>query len=285
MVAVLLCLACLLFSSCEYDLENAFYRADDTDARTRVCYTLSDSETPHPSSELYTIAVFSDIHFGGKSSTRHEQDFLNWLEKSKEEGKCPEFCFCLGDITEHGKKSEFEAYNEFCKKVESLLGDGKVYNVLGNHDLYNNGWDNYKEMIFPYKSMYTFKTKTFSWYCIDSASGTLGKNQYDTLKSLFANDSAPKIILTHVPAYSNPLNYMGYFSFQNTYESDMLLTLYSKNNVKSVFSGHIHQSYKNYFNNFVEITVPCITQSNQWSLITIDENKGTVSELVIHGGE
>ena len=93
MVAVLLCLACLLFSSCEYDLENAFYRADDTDARTRVCYTLSDSETPHPSSELYTIAVFSDIHFGGKGSTRHEQDFLNWLEKSKEEGKCPEFCF------------------------------------------------------------------------------------------------------------------------------------------------------------------------------------------------
>ena len=283
MVTVLLCLACILFTSCEYDFQNAFYRSKDTDSRTKTCITLDDSQIPHPSSDIYTVAIFSDIHFGGKQATRHEQDFLNWLTKAKADGNCPEFCICLGDIAEHGKESEFATYNKFCGQVEAILGDGKVYNVLGNHDLYNNGWNHYNQMIFPNSSFYTFKTKKFSWYCIDSASGTLGKKQFDKLKALFAQDSAPKIIITHIPAYGNPLNYMGYFSFQNTYETDMLLTLYSKNNVKIVTCGHIHQSYKNYFNTFVELTVPSITESNQWTVLTINENDGSVSELLISG--
>ena len=283
MVAVFLCLACLLFTSCEYDLQNAFYRSDDTDTRTSVCHTLNDADTPHPFNDIYTVAIFSDIHFGGKNGSRHEQNFLDWLEKSKAEGNCPEFCICLGDIADHGKRSEFAAYTDFSRKVEAILGNGKVYNVLGNHDLYNNGWDDYHELIFPYESFYTFKTKQFSWYCIDSASGTLGKKQFDKLKRLFSQDSSPKIVLTHIPAYSNPLNYMGYFSFQNTYECDMLLTLYGRNNVKMVVDGHIHQAYKNYFNTFIEHTVPSISESNQWTVLTINEKDGSVKEELISG--
>ena len=57
----------------------------------------------------------------------------------------------------------------------------------------------------------------------------------------------------------------------------------SKNNVKIVTCGHIHQSYKNYFNTFVELTVPNITESNQWTVLTINENDGSVSELLISG--
>lgn len=284
MVIILIFAACLLFSSCQYDLQNAFYRAEDTDARAKTCHTLKDSDIPHPSSDVYTVALFSDIHFGGKS-TRHEQDFLDWLTEAKNNGNAPEFCICVGDVAEHGYKKEFTAYNEFSKQIEVILGGGKVYNVLGNHDLYNNGWDDYHQMIFPYESFYTFKTKTFSWYCIDSASGTLGRKQFDMIEELFENDPSPKIVLTHVPAYSNPLNFMGYYSFQNTYEADMLLTLYSKNNVKMVISGHIHQSYKNYFHNFQELTVSSITESNRWTVLTIDEKNGTVSEQQIFGAE
>ena len=282
MVVIFVLLACLLCTSCEYDLQNAFYRSEDTDARAKNCLTLNDSDCPHPASDVYSVAFFSDIHFGGKN-TRHEQDFLDWLNETKKNGEAPEFCVCVGDIAEHGLKKEFAEYNEFTQKIEAILGHGKVYNVLGNHDLYNNGWDNYKQMIFPYSSFYTFKTKTFSWYCIDSASGTLGKKQFDTIEKMFKNDPSPKIVLTHVPAYSNPLNFMGYFSFQNTYEADMLLSLYSKNNVKMAVSGHIHKSYKNYFHSFQEITVSSITESNRWTVLTIDERNGTITEQQICG--
>jgi 3',5'-cyclic AMP phosphodiesterase CpdA len=284
MVTVILCLICILFTSCQYDLEHAFFRAGDTNERTNTCYTITASESPDASLEAYSVAVFSDIHFGNKTvKQRHEQAFLDWLQETKANGTAPAFCICLGDIAEHGQEEEFKAYNEFVAKVEALLGSGKVYNVLGNHDLFNNGWEDYKKLIFPYKSFYHFKTKQFSWYCLDTASGTLGRKQYETIKKMFQNDPSPKIILTHIPAYSNPLNSMGYFSMQNTYEADLLLTLYSNSNVKLVLNGHIHEPYKNYFNSFLELTAPGITQTNSWTVISIDENAGTISEKMVFG--
>lgn len=283
MVTVILCLICILFTSCEYDLEHAFFRAQGTDERTKSCYTLTAAEAPDATLESYSVAVFGDIHFGGKNTIRREQAFLDWLEESKADGTAPAFCICLGDITEHGQKEEFEAYNEFVQKVEALLGTGRVYNVLGNHDLFNNGWEDYSKLIFPYKSFYYFKTKQFSWYCLDTASGTLGRKQYEKIKTMFEKDPSPKIVLTHIPAYSNPLNSMGYFSMQNNYEADLLLTLYSNSNVKLVLNGHIHEPYKNYFNSFLELTAPGITQTNSWTVISIDENAGTISEKMVFG--
>lgn len=276
-----LCLLCILFNSCKYDLYSAFYRANNTDARTKSCHKLLPEASPDATLDTYSVAVFSDIHFGAKNSIRHEEAFLAWLQECKDEGNCPEFCICLGDIAEHGLKKEFEDYNAFVKKVETLLGDGKVYSVLGNHDLFNNGWQHYHSMVFPYESFYTFKTQTFSWYCLDSASGSLGLKQYEKLEKLFAADPAPKIVMTHIPAYSNPFDSLGYFSSQNTYEADMLLTLYAKNNVKLVLNGHIHQPYTNDFNSFLEITVPGINETGRWSVITVNEKKGTISETII----
>lgn len=283
MVIIALFIVCLLFSSCEYGPQDAFFRASNSDNRTKTYYELELSQCPAPSSDVYTVAVFSDIHFGKKQVTRREQVFLDWLVKMKENGTAPEFCICLGDIADHGYKSEFEDYVEFTQQVEQILGTGRVYNVLGNHDLYNDGWNHYSKLVFPYKSLYGFKTKTFSWYCIDSASGTLGSKQYKKIKELFENDPAPKIVMTHIPAYSNPMNNMGYFTFQNTYEADMLLSLYAKNNVRLVLNGHIHKAYKNYFNNCLELTVPSITEQNRWTVITVDETNGTIKEEVVHG--
>ena len=283
MVTVILFMICILFTSCAYGPEDAFFRESNSDNRTKTYYELDLTQAPVPSSDVYTVAVFSDIHFGKKNETRREQAFLDWLQKSKENGTAPEFCICLGDIADHGLKEEFNQYLEFTKQVEQILGTGKIYNVLGNHDLYNDGWDYYSKKIFPYKSLYGFKTKNFSWYCIDSASGSLGSKQYKKIKKLFENDPAPKIVMTHIPAYSNPLNDMGYFTFQNTYEADMLLTLYAKNNVKLVLNGHIHKAYKNYFNNCIELTVPGITEQNRWTVITVDEVNGTIKEESVRG--
>lgn len=281
MVAIIVCIACLLFTSCEYGPQDAFFRASNSDNRTKSFYELENSEAPHPAGDVYTVAVFSDLHFGKKDETRHEKDFLDWLEQAKVDGNAPAFCICMGDIADHGLKSEFEDYLDFVEKVEAILGEGRVYNVLGNHDLYNDGWNSYSKMCFPYKSFYGFKTKTFSWYCIDSASGSLGSRQYKKIKALFDKDSAPKIVMTHIPAYSNPMDSLGYFTFQNTYEADMLLTLYAKNNVKLVLNGHIHRAYKNYFNHCIELTVPSTTTAGKWTVLTIDESNATVKEELV----
>ena len=278
MVAVIICLACLLFTSCGYGVDEAFYRPAPVADRASSIYELPEADAPKITGDEYTIAVFSDIHFGKPDETRHEEDFLAWLEKMKAEGTLPAFCICLGDIADHGKDSEFAEYEAFTKKIEAILGTGKVYGVLGNHDLYNTGWKNYQNRVFPYKSLYHFKTKTFSWYCIDSASGSLGKKQYNLLENAFKNDPSPKIVLSHIPVYGNPLNNMGYFTFQNSYEADMVITLFIKSNVRVLLTGHIHTANKNYFNDCMELTVPPITKDNKWTVLTINENSATVKE-------
>ncbi len=282
MVVILLCL-CLLFTSCAYGPEEAFYRYSSSNKRTQSICELAAPDIPVPDSEVYTVAVFSDIHFGKKKETRREQEFLDWLQKEKDNGTAPAFCICLGDIADHGLESEFKEYVSFSQKVENILGSGKIYNVLGNHDLYNDGWEHYRRLIFPYNSIYHFNTQSFSWYCIDSASGTLGKKQYKKIQKAFEEDSAPKIVMAHIPVYSNPLINLGYYTFQNTYEADMLLTLFAKSNVKLVLNGHIHKAYKNYFNNCIELTVPSITSENKWMVITIDEQNANIKEELING--
>ena len=282
MVVILLCL-CLIFTSCSYGPEDAFFREANSNKRTQSICELGQTDVPIISEDVYTVAVFSDVHFGKKKAVRHEQEFLDWLQKEKDNGTAPAFCICLGDIADHGLESEFKDYVDFSKQVEAILGTGKIYNVLGNHDLYNDGWEHYSKLVFPYKSIYHFNTKGFSWYCIDSASGTLGKKQYQKLKKAFENDSAPKIIMTHIPIYSNPMNYLGYHTFQNTYEADQLLTLYAQNNVKLILNGHIHKTYQNYFNNCIELTVPSIIKDNRWMVITIDEQNCSIKEESVHG--
>lgn len=281
MVTVLLCLACLLFCSCDYGLDEAIYRPSPVNERATSLYELSGQEAPAIDKDVYTIAVFTDIHFGKPDESRHEQDFLNWLQEMKDKNTLPAFCICLGDIADHGKAEEFKKYEAFTQKIEAILGTGKVYGVLGNHDLYNNGWKNYKTHVFPYKSLYHFKTKTFSWYCIDSASGSLGKKQYELLEKKLKKDKAPKIIMSHIPVYGNPLNNMGYFTFQNSYEADMLISLFVKNNVKLLLTGHIHRPNKNYFKDCMELAVPPLTKDNKWTLITIDEKNASITEEFI----
>ena len=278
MVELIICLVCLLFSSCKYGVDEAIYRPSPVNTRATQLYELNASQAPVINDDVYTIAIITDIHFGKPGTTRHEKDFLDWLEQMKQNGSLPAFCVCLGDIADHGKAEEFLEYQNFTKQIEDILGNGKVYGVLGNHDLYNNGWQNYKSYVFPYESFYHFKTKTFSWYCIDSASGSMGKNQYTILEQKIKNDKAPKIILSHIPVYGDPLSNMGYFTFQNSYEADMLITLCVNNNVKLLLSGHIHRPNKNYFKDCMELAVPPITKDCRWTVLTIDEKNASIKE-------
>ena len=281
MVTLLLCLACLLFTSCDYGLGEALYRPDPVNTRADCIYELTAEQAPEVTKSRYQVLVFSDVHFGKKNADRHEQDLLQWLKAKKENGTCPEFCICLGDIADHGTEDEFLAYVDFSKAIEEILGSGRVYGVLGNHDLYNKGWKYYQSYVFPYKSFYHFKSKNFSWYFTDSAGGSMGKNQYTQLVNAFNNDDSPKIVFSHVPIYGDPYTNMGYFTFQNSYEADTILTLYVNSNVKMIVNGHIHKPHKNFFKSCIEFTLPSLTEDNEWLLLTIDEDEASVKEELI----
>jgi 3',5'-cyclic AMP phosphodiesterase CpdA len=271
----LLAFASVLLSSCAYGIYNFFGR-DDT-VRTRA-----ESLTPIPApSEVlatdtaYTVAVITDVHFGADKSRGVDDAFLLWLDGLQGTSDFPKFVLCLGDIAEHGYESEMNDYNAFCTRIRAY--NLEVYTVLGNHDLYNNGWKHWKKIVYPGTSFYHFKTNNFSWYFLDTGNGTLGTHQYKVLIDALENDRAPKVVCMHYPVYAQ-----GYFYYclQDSTERNLLIAYFADNNVKLLLDGHTHEY--NYTDlGFIEYNVPGFLEKGQWALVSVDETAGTVTEKLV----
>jgi 3',5'-cyclic AMP phosphodiesterase CpdA len=298
----------MTFSSCvkDYGMDEFIARENDVNARstniTDVPIPVKNPEfrdyltanhplisVPDPLPSKYNVLILSDIHFGANSD--HPDlpldKFRAWLAPLKEandtsvpvEQRKPLFCLCLGDSVESGAKSEYKDFARFI--TDELESKGiPVYSILGNHDHLNNGWVLWKEKIKPHTTYYRFKTKTFSWYFLDTASGTMGASQMrDFVKNAKA-DPNPKLVFTHYPIYGGGGNF--YFSLSDPHERALLIDTFAKTKVKLVAEGHQHTGSSHNFGSFQEKNVSAFRDEGSWHILTVnepvdDENAATVS--------
>lgn len=277
----------ILFTICisgckyySYGMEEFLYRSGTVEKRTASVLELEDSDVPVvPTEGSYNILVITDVHFGAEKSEEYRKKlsaaFINYVKNIPAAEK-PLFCICLGDISEYGLKSQFESFNQFVNKLSDL--GIKTYSILGNHDLYNSGWHAYKDTIFPFTSFYYFKTDVFSFYFIDSASGSLGKNQMNILENILIKDLNPKIVSSHIPIYANDFFY---FSMQNSMERNLLISMMAENNVKAFFDGHTHHSNSFNMGNFTEYNIPGFLEKNEFGIITLNQDDVSVSVKIV----
>ena len=234
--------------------------------------------------------MITDLHYGAGWGEDNERDFLNWLEQRFESGdaeKIPRFIVNLGDTADGGHRSEFKDYVAFENRVKALaaekLGDSdyKIYSILGNHDLYNNGVEPYEDLCYPYISSYYFNISLsgFGFYFLDTANGTMGTSQLEDFKNKISSDSRPKIIFTHYPIYAGAGKYL-LMRLQNTLERNMLLSYFAKYNVKQVYEGHIHARTWFDFTKFREDVIQSFRYGAA-AVFTVNESKGTVSTEII----
>ena len=284
LLKIILILWAFGFSSCKYytyGLEEFLYRSGTVEKRTESVLELTGHDVPVvPNEGNYNFLIVADIHFGHQVY-KNDVDWLitsvtDYLNTIPEDEK-PLFCICLGDIAEHGLKSEFDDFTKFVNKLNEL--GIKTYSVLGNHDLYNSGWRIYKDVIFPFTSFYYFKTDVFSFYFIDSASGSLGKSQMNKLENLLTKDEKPKIVATHVPLYAD--GYF-YFAMQNTTERNLLISMLARNNVKAVLSGHTHSMNFTNLGKFTEYNFPSVITYNDIGIVTVNQSDNSVYAKVIN---
>ena len=267
-------LTVLSLTGCSYGLDELIHRQMGIETRADKLTTISADQVPSTTAdEEYTVLIITDVHFGG-SLERFDEEFI---EEIKNLSPRPKFCVSLGDSVEHGIASEYERYNtELTDKLEAL--GIPVFNVVGNHDLFNTGWENYEVYNYPYTSFYTFKTSSFSWYFLDTASNTLGATQYLRLVEAFEDDSAPKIVFTHTPLYSNGTLY---FVMQDSEERNKLISLCSKNSVQYYFVGHSHRNTTKQLGSFIERNLPSYVHTKSYGLLTVNEGtKTTDFELI-----
>jgi 3',5'-cyclic AMP phosphodiesterase CpdA len=275
-IAVLALLITLTVVGCKFGLEEAFFRPNGVNERSKELTTLTLPSSVTSSaiyqSGKYCFMILTDVHYGAGYDVP-EQQIFNWLDSfdtastTEEQNKKPLFCAVLGDISNTGNREDFAAFNTFQDKLERK--GIPVYCIVGNHDLLNSGWNYWKYSCNPHTSFYCFKTSTVSWYFTDTGSGTMGSAQFSALEAAFKNDSNRKLVFSHYPLYGGGTG-IPIFSIGNTKERAKIIDLYAENNVKYVFEGHWHIGGEYDFGKFKEFAGKTL-KSGKWYLVSIDE--------------
>ncbi|MGP1458572.1 MAG: metallophosphoesterase family protein [Treponema sp.] len=275
----------LVLSGCglnSYGLNEFLVRNPDVKTRTKRLEKLSSTDAPTvtPDSDgKYRVLVITDVHFGAeklpKNGPRYDDEFFTWLNTFTPK---PQFCVGLGDMAEHGWEEEFERYKAFTDRLESAHGI-KTFNAVGNHDLYNSGWTYCKEYLYPFKALYYFEAGGFSWYFIDTASGSLGATQMRLLRKTMQSDPKPKVVMSHFPLWANG---HFYFSLQDSLERNVLIANFAENGVKAALTGHTHVEKTAGFGRFTEYNHPGFYAKAGWGIITVDPVKQTVRSEIYY---
>lgn len=276
-----------LLASCKYGFYLGLFDEDDVDERTSSLKKLADLSFD---ADVFSFVIVSDVHFGS-SASRDNAAFFEWYKNALESAeieKKPRFLVCLGDSADKGYKSEFEEYNEFLREIESMESSYwgksiKSLTILGNHDLYNNGWENWKTQVYPYTAYYSLVLNgksggSVSLFFLDSANGTLGVDQLESLESEICADVNPKIVFSHYPVYAGGNLLM---TLQDTTERSLLLTWFSKNNVRYVFAGHAHKNYGFSHSSFREDVTASYVFNRYFRLVTVNTVTGNVSSELL----
>lgn len=246
--------------SCRYDF-SLFPRDASVEKRSPSFSELTDgtngiSETKPgiPANGKFSIILIGDTHFGRDGwfkPHRNEDPFYVKLASVAETYNTKGFPICfginVGDNSDSGKQSEFDD-NKFCEtKISEILkdkynsADGRTYSVVGNHDLYNDGWSNWKKNTYPHTSTYYFTLNgigcNLSFYFLDSGSGLLGEKQLSQFDSISGHDPNKKVIISHYPVYAKNVTY---YSLSNPLEIAKLLKIYGNNNITYGLEGHFH---------------------------------------------
>ena len=290
LLLTIITLIIFIIVGCQFGVEEAFYRPDGVNERSKNLLSLQLDERISNSSvyqtKKYNFMILTDIHYGsGSGYNVPEQPVLSWIDSfvggtPAQAAQKPVFCIVLGDVTETGNADDYSALNRFQDEIEDK--GIPVYCVVGNHDILNSGWASWKANCNPGTSFYSFSTHTVSWYFTDNGNGTYGSKQFSALETAFKNDNRRKLVFSHIPLYGGisgkpELIMCSYLS--DTKERAKIIDLFAKNNVKCIFNGHWHEQGYHDFGKFKEY-VQTTLKDGKCYLVSVDETTGNDADPI-----
>ena len=120
----------------------------------------------------------------------------------------------------------------------------ELFHILGNHDVFFNGWDDFKEIVGP--SAYWFEVEAGTardlYISLDTATGTLGRKQSEWLRTFLAENRQSYrhcIIMTHTNFFYTDNSQTGSGNLPIE-ECFWLIDLLGRHDVSLVLQGHDH---------------------------------------------
>jgi len=178
--------------------------------------------------EHFTFAAVGDLHIGSRDTSRLQRI----MTAATAEGDA--FLILLGDIVDKGDHDDFVAVQQ---ALHDGGFDGKVFPMLGNHDIFNGGWSEYKAIFGP--NYYRFTVGNSTFFAMDTADGTLGAEQMDWLESELKKPlTTNTFFLSHyLPVIPGQRTYLK-LADQN--EALHLMKLALNHGVAAWLGGHYH---------------------------------------------
>ncbi|MCB0405111.1 MAG: metallophosphoesterase [Bdellovibrionales bacterium] len=176
----------------------------------------------------YSFSFVGDMHIAGA-----DVRYLNQiLDDSAAQGDA--FHISLGDIVDEGEASDFDA---FYNAVMARGWGGKLFTAIGNHDVFYDGWNYYKQRWGA--SHYVFTVGNTKFIVFDTADGNVGESQMDWIESELNNSSATNnVFVSHymplVPGIQT------YLRLANREEALSLMRLATQKGVRAWIGGHYH---------------------------------------------
>lgn len=176
----------------------------------------------------FSFSVVGDLHIKAAEAKYLE----NMLAASAADGDA--FSVILGDIADTGTAEQVDTYH---RVLNASAMAGKVFSVVGNHDIFDDGWAQYKAKTGP--NHYAFTVGNSKFVVADTADATLGKAQTAWLARELSHRTATNLfLLTHYPPIVPDLR--SYLRFSDTEEAQSLMKLASEAHVTGWFAGHYH---------------------------------------------
>jgi 3',5'-cyclic AMP phosphodiesterase CpdA len=224
----------LLTCSCSKDLDFSGLFQSRADADERFTRSTAQGWQRFPctislDTASYSILIAGDCHVGATGN------LVKLLGKAKKPGISA--LFLAGDVST-GKEEDYRVLKETLEDSDSV----QYYLVVGNHDLFYDGWKTFYADFGS--STYTVVINTVNasdlYIFLDTGGGTLGEKQLDWLKKILQEQRflyRNCVIITHnnffrshITDSTNPL----------VEEIYALLEMFSVYQVNLVVTGHDH---------------------------------------------
>ncbi len=261
----------VLFTSCDHDVDfSGFIRSTD-----RVEKRFEQSiqwNMNHPFQTIttdideYSILVAADSHIGGMDNfSSLKQVYINNNFLS---------LVLVGDIVS-GREEDYLIYQDSIAEITK-----PIFPVVGNHDLYFDGWKNFYKIMGSSTYYFIIETPIAKdiYICLDNGCGTYGESQIKWLKDLLKSSrdeyryctifSHVNILRTRRTTSASPM----------TEEVVFLLDLFNRYKINYIINGHDHLQNEETFGDTKYIIVDAILDNYDCAGYTIlNVNKSNIT--------
>ncbi|MDR1410764.1 MAG: metallophosphoesterase, partial [Spirochaetaceae bacterium] len=213
----------------------------------------------------YSFVVLTDTHI----ENGDDQGLGRLIDAVDTDGSGTDdkFVVITGDITQSGRRKDVECFINFVEDLKRQKGI-PCYPVLGNHDIYFNTWQVWRDLIGSSCYRVGAPGSGTTLFILDSANASFGFRQLDWLEQELGKTSGRVFLFTHANFFTKDLGFADMEQLTDVRERARVISMLA-GRVDAVFSGHIHKRVERESGGVKYITIEDFRDNKAWCRVYV----------------